>query len=288
MARENHMGKTDKTATDQIVERYGIFADEAMRTNKALPVNMDGMAPKTGQESENLAGRLYGDSVLIDLPAPAVNASIGCGNPFEIADLQVGETVLDIGSGGGIDCFIAAREVGPKGYVIGVDVSPSMIDLANKNKYKMGVENVEFRLGNIEQPPVESNSVDILISNCVIDVSPDKMAVFREAFRVLKSCGRMAISDTVLVGDIEAKLKANIDKWAGAVITPLINLPEFLQLIADAGFVDIRVDTLTSYGLENFDELDSSSKAVLTAGVDWMPLPPNMGLFSAAIWARKP
>lgn len=282
------MSKKEKPAAEQIAERYGRFADQAMGTDAPLPVNIDGMAPQTAQESDMLAGRLYANDILIDLPEPAVNASIGCGNPFEIAALQVGEAVLDLGSGGGIDCFIAAKEVGPTGYVIGVDVTPSMIELANKNKREMGTKNVEFRLGEIEAPPVESRSIDVIISNCVIDISPDKKSVFEEAYRVLKSGGRMAISDTVLLGDLEPKLKANIDKWAGAVITPLISLEEFLQQIADAGFVDIRVESLTSYGLDNFDELDEASQKTLTAGVDWKPLQPDTGLFSAAIWARKP
>ena len=282
------MSQNDKRADDQIAARYGTFADQALESDQPLPVNIDGMAPQTEKDAEHLAGRLYAGSELIDLPAPAVNASIGCGNPFEIANVQLGETVLDLGSGGGIDCFIAAKEVGPTGYVIGVDVTPSMIDLANKNRQEMGVENVEFRLGAIEAPPVDSNSVDLIISNCVIDISPDKTAVFNEAFRVLKPGGRMAISDTVLLGEIEPKLKANIDKWAGAVITPLISLQDYLQFIAEAGFVDIRVDSLTSYGLENFDQLDEASKQTLTAGVEWTPLPENTGLFSAAIWARKP
>lgn len=282
------MNQNDETASEQIAQRYGRFADQAMASDVPLPVNIDGMAPQTDQESDMLAERLYANDTLIDLPATAVNASIGCGNPFEIADLKAGETVLDLGSGGGIDCFIAAKEVGPDGFVIGVDVTPSMIELANKNKQQMGVENVEFRLGRIEAPPIESNAIDLIVSNCVIDVSPDKTAVFEEAFRVLKPGGRMAISDTVLLGDIEPKLKANIDKWSGAVITPLIALPEFLQFITDAGFVDIRVDSLTSYGLENFDTLDDASQQTLAAGIGWVPLPPNTGLFSASIWARKP
>ena len=282
------MNKKENSANDQISERYGRFADQAMATNVPLPVNIDGMAPQTERKSPMLAGRLYTNDVLIDLPEPAVNASIGCGNPFEIAAIQEGETVLDLGSGGGIDCFIAAKAVGPTGYVIGVDVTPSMIDLANKNKLETGMENVEFRLGTIEVPPVDSASIDLIISNCVIDVSPDKAAVFSEAFRVLKPGGRMAISDTVLLGEIEPQLKSNNDQWSGAIITPLISLQAYLGFIVDAGFVDVQVHKLTSYGLEDFDAIDDASKEVLTAGIEWEPLPENTGLFSAAISARKP
>ncbi|MEM8862987.1 MAG: methyltransferase domain-containing protein [Chloroflexota bacterium] len=280
-------GKNESTSK-QIAERYGQFADQALETNAPLPVNVDGMAPQSDSDSEKLADRLYSQIDLIDLPEPAVNASIGCGNPFEIANLKPGETVLDLGSGGGIDCFIAAKSVSPNGYVIGVDVTPSMIELANKNKRETGAQNVEFRLGTIEQPPVDSETIDVIISNCVIDISPNKQSVFEEAYRVLKPGGRMAISDTILLGEIEPKLKANIDQWSGAVVTPLISLQEFLSYIDAAGFVDIRVDSLTSYGLENFDTLDEASQKQLTAGIEWKPLPEGTGLFSAAIWAQKP
>ncbi|MCB0063960.1 MAG: hypothetical protein KDE19_17680, partial [Caldilineaceae bacterium] len=130
--------------------------------------------------------------------------------------------------------------------------------------------------------------IDRIISNCVIDVSPNKTAVFKEAFRVLRAGGEIAISDTVLLGDIPPLLKTNIDIWAGAVITPLITLPDFLQFMIDVNFVDIQVESLTSYGLENFNQLDAESQQTLTNGVAWVPLPPNTGLYSASILARKP
>lgn len=283
-----NMNQTDQTTSEQVAARYGEFAEQVAGSGRPLPFNVDGSAPQTGQPATTLAGRLYSDKELVDLPTPAVNASIGCGNPVAIANLKPGETVLDLGSGGGIDCFMAARAVGPNGYVIGVDATPAMIDLANRNKQEMAAANVEFRLGQIEELPVASNSIDLIISNCVIDVSPDKAAVFQEAFRVLKNGGRMAISDTVILGEIAPELKANIDSWAGAVITPLITLPEFLQFMANANFVDIEVEALTSYGLENFEQLDMASKQTLTKGIPWRPLPPNTGLYSASIWARKP
>lgn len=272
----------------QVQERYGEFATSVMDSGKPLPFNIDGSAPQTGVEAERLAERLYSPNELIDLPTPVVNASIGCGNPVALAEIKPGECVLDLGSGGGIDCFMAAKVVGPNGHVIGVDVTPAMIDLATKNKTEMGITNVEFRLGNIEELPVESNIVDLVLSNCVIDISPDKDAVFQEAFRVLKSGGRIVISDTVLLGEMPDQLRANIDIWAGAVVTPLIPLPEFLQYMIDAGFVEIQVDSLTSYGLENFDQLDAASQQTLTKDIDWEPLPLNTGLYSASIRARKP
>ena len=282
------MNSHEINAGQQIEERYQRYAEQAMATNEPLPFNIDGYAPKNGRETDKLADRLYADADLIDLPEPVINASIGCGNPLAMASIKPGEHVLDLGSGGGIDCFMAAKSVGSEGHVIGVDATQSMIDLANQNKQKMGLENVEFRYGRIEELPVASNSIDLIISNCVIDISPDKTSVFQEAFRVLKSGGRIAISDTVIMGEIPPKLKANIDTWSGAVITPLIPLSEFLAYMIEAGFIDIQVESLTSYGLENFDALDEASKKILTDGIEWAPLPPDTGLYSASIWARTP
>lgn len=282
------MNTTKNTTDKQIEARYGQYAAQVMRSEERLSYNADGCAPQTGRHAAMLAERLYAANELIDLPTPAVNAALGCGNPVALANLTPGETVLDLGSGGGIDCFMAAKAVGPDGYVIGVDATPAMIDLANQNKQRMGLTNVEFRLGRIEELPVESNTVDRIISNCVIDVSPDKAAVFQEAFRVLRAGGEIAISDTVILGDMPPRLKANIDLWAGAVITPLITLPDFLQFMIDVNFVDIHVESLTSYGLENFNQLDAESQQTLTNGVAWVPLPPNTGLYSASILARKP
>lgn len=282
------MSQKDDATIEKVKERYGSYAKQVMASDEPLPFNADGSAPQTEKQANTLAGRLYTDSELMDLPISAINASIGCGNPLVLTNLKVGQRVLDLGSGGGIDCFMAAKAVGDNGYVIGIDATLSMIELANQSKQKMGVRNVEFRLGRIEELPVESNSIDLAISNCVIDVSPHKEAVFQEIFRVLKSGGQVAITDTVIQGELPSKLKANIDIWAGAVITPLISLTEFLHVMANAHFIDIKVQSLTSYGLESFDELDYESRMTLTKGIEWTPLPPNTGLYSASIIAEKP
>lgn len=165
--------------------------------------------------------------------------SLGCGDPVTIAGLRVGERVLDLGSGG-IDCFLAARQVGPAGYVIGVDMTPAMLAKANANKARMGVENVEFRQGQIETLPLEDESVDVVMSNCVINLSPDKPAVFREAFRVLRPGGRIAISDIVTEGEFSDALRADLSRWAECV-TGAIDVNAYINLMRQAGFTDITV-----------------------------------------------
>lgn len=185
-----------------------------------------------------------------------------------MAALKPGEVVLDLGSGGGIDCFLAAKRVGYLGKVIGVDMTPEMIAKANANKAKMGVRNVEFRRGQIEALPIEDSSIDVIMSNCVINLSPDKQAVFREAFRVLRTDGRLAISDIVTEGEFSPELRAQADKWAECV-TGAIDADRYAQIMRTAGFVDVQiVDKVTADSL-----------------IERQPGMPR--LFSARITARK-
>ncbi|MBZ0287945.1 MAG: arsenite methyltransferase [Anaerolineae bacterium] len=183
---------------------------------------------------------LYDAQLLEGLPADVTNISLGCGDPVTIAGLKAGETVVDLGSGGGIDCFLAARQVGDNGYVIGVDMTPDMLMKANSNKVKMGVHNVEFRRGQIEALPVTDNSIDVVMSNCVINLSPDKQAVFSEAFRVLKPGGRVSISDIVTEGDFSEELRADAAKWAECV-TGAIDVNAYTGIMRDVGFTNIQV-----------------------------------------------
>lgn len=183
---------------------------------------------------------LYDASLISDLPVDVTGLSLGCGDPVSIASLKAGETVLDLGSGGGIDCFLAARQVGASGYVIGVDMTPEMLMKANANKVKMGVNNVEFRRGQIEALPVQDNSIDVIMSNCVINLSPEKQAVFAEAVRVLKPGGRISISDIVTEGEFSAELRADAAKWAECV-TGAIDQDIYTGMMRDAGFTDIQV-----------------------------------------------
>jgi SAM-dependent methyltransferase len=215
------------------------------------------------------AGELYDAALLAGLPADVTGLSLGCGDPVTIASLQPGETVLDLGSGGGMDCFLAARQVGEQGQVIGVDMTPAMLARANQAKAKLGLSNVEFRQGQIEALPVADNSVDVVMSNCVINLAPDKAAVFREAFRVLKPGGRLAVSDIVTEGEFSAMARADGAAWA-ACITGAIDVQEYVSLVQQAGFEDVKVT----------DKVE--------AGVEGTPQSGEPRLFSARITAHKP
>ena len=186
----------------------------------------------------------YTDADLTSVP-PGADLGLGCGNPQAIAGLKAGERVLDLGSGGGFDAFLAARQVGPTGRVIGVDMTPEMITLARRNASKTGLRHVEFRLGEIEQLPVAAASIDVIISNCVINLSPDKPAVFREAFRALVPGGRLAISDMVAIGDIPAALAADPAAYTGCVAgAESVEMIE--RVLREVGFHDVHVTVQTS------------------------------------------
>jgi SAM-dependent methyltransferase len=183
---------------------------------------------------------LYSEDELDDLPESVTGASAGCGNPAAIASLQPGELVLDLGSGGGIDCFLAAKKVGPSGQVIGLDMTPEMIRLSRRNAREMGIDNVDFRWGEMEEMPIGDASVDVILSNCVINLSPDKDAVFSEAYRVLKPGGRMSVSDIVVNGDLPAPLRRSLDAWAGCVAGAL-DEAVYLDKMRSAGLSDVEV-----------------------------------------------
>jgi len=206
---------------------------------------------------------------LFGLPVEVTGLSLGCGDPVSIASLRPGETVLDLGSGGGIDCFLAARQVGENGHVIGVDMTPEMLAKANANKARMGVTNVEFRHGQIEALPVEDGTVDAVISNCVINLSPDKGAVFQDVYRVLKPGGRVSISDIVTEGEFSPEMRADSAQWAECV-TGAIDAADYTGLMRAAGFVDIQI-------------VDKASAEGIVSRRDGMPR-----IYSARITARKP
>jgi SAM-dependent methyltransferase len=186
------------------------------------------------------AARYYSDAELNGLPESVTDISLGCGNPLAISELQPGEVVLDLGSGGGIDCFLAAKQVGPEGKVIGLDMTPDMIKLARRNAKKVGATNVDFRYGEMEEIPLPDQSVDAVISNCVINLSPDKDAVFGEVFRVLRPGGRMNVSDIVVDGHLPQPIRDSLNAWAGCVAGAL-DESDYLSKIKAAGFEDVQV-----------------------------------------------
>ncbi len=222
-----------------------------------------------GDASCGCESGLYSADMIQTLDSETVNLSLGCGDPVSIASLEPGQTVLDLGSGGGIDCFLAARQVGESGQVIGVDMTPEMLAKANAARDRMSLHNVEFRRGQIEALPVDDNTVDVVMSNCVINLAPDKAPVFREAFRVLKPGGRVSISDIVTEGEFSAELRADTAQWAECV-TGAIDSAIYTGLMREAGFVDIQV-------------VDKSDADDIIPHRDGMPR-----VFSARITARKP
>jgi arsenite methyltransferase len=226
---------------------------------------------------------LYGASQMAELPETAVLASLGCGNPTAFAQLNPGETVLDLGSGGGIDVLLSARRVGPTGKAYGLDMTDEMLELARQNQRKAGVANVEFLKGEIENIPLPDNSVDVVISNCVINLSADKDRVLREAFRVLKPGGRFAVSDVVTRGEMLPEIRNSVLLWVGCVAGALEE-QEYRRKLASAGFEQIEVEPTRVYRIEDAREFLSAQ------GIDADALAPQVdGKFmSAFVRALKP
>jgi len=210
--------------------------------------------------AQNISKKIgYTNEELQMVPENA-NLGLGCGNPLALASLKQGETVLDLGSGAGLDCFLAAQKVGQNGKVIGVDMTPEMIEKARENARKENYQNVEFRLGEIENLPVADNSVDLVISNCVINLSPDKKRVFKETFRVLKPNGRLMISDIVLLKELPNVIKNSVNAYIGCLSGAMIK-DEYVEAIKDAGFQEVRIIDETSFPIECMAN-DPTAKAI--------------------------
>jgi len=230
-----------------------------------------------------ITSNLYDATQTSQLPEQAVKASLGCGNPTALAQLNPGEIVLDLGSGGGIDVLLSARRVGPSGKAYGLDMTDEMLALARQNQLKAGVENVEFLKGEIENIPLPENSVDVIISNCVINLSADKDLVLREAFRVLKPGGRLAVSDVVVTGDVPPEVRRHVELWVGCIAGALKD-SEYQTKLQAAGFESIDIEPTRVYTIED-------ARQFLTAqGIDVDRIAPAVdGKFkSAFIRAVKP
>ena len=214
-----------------------------------------------GEALDPITANLYQADETTGLPAEAVRASFGCGNPTALATIQPGETVLDLGSGGGIDVFLSARRVGPTGKVYGLDMTDEMLELARENQEKAGVTNVEFLKGEIEHIPLPDNSVDLIISNCVINLSPDKTQVLKEAFRVLKPGGRFAVSDIVIRGVIPQEIRHSVELWAGCVAGALEE-STYQAKLKETGFEQISIEATRIYSAKDAKEF------LMGAGLD--------------------
>ena len=263
-----------------VKERYGKAALNVFSGKEGCCCN-SGIS-SCGQ-SDPITGNLYDIAQKGELPDTAVLASLGCGNPTALAELKPGETVLDLGSGGGIDVFLSARRVSPGGKAYGLDMTDEMLALARENQKKAGVENVEFLKGEIENIPLPDNSVDVIISNCVINLSGDKDAVLREAFRVLKPGGRFAVSDIVTRGEVPSEIRQNMLLWAGCIAGALEE-NEYCEKLALAGFKEIAIEPTRIYKSEDILSL------FIEKGFDVSAIAPQVeGKFiSGFIRARKP
>ena len=263
---------------EAVREKYGQAALRVQSSKSSCcggPADQDRGSPITSE--------LYDQAETRGLPAEAILASLGCGNPTALAQLKPGESVLDLGSGGGIDVLLSAKRVGPTGKAYGLDMTDEMLALARDNQRKAGIDNVEFLKGEIENIPMPDNTADVIISNCVINLSADKDRVLREAFRVLKPGGRLAVSDVVTRGDVPAELRRDILLWAGCIAGALEE-SEYVAKLAQAGFEAIEIEPTRIYGIEDARDLLGSK------GVDVDAIAPQVeGKFmSAFVRAVKP
>jgi SAM-dependent methyltransferase len=244
---------SEQALKDVIQQKYGEAA-----TRAATGAAKGGCCGTSCGCGDPITSDLYGADQTTGLPDAAVAASLGCGNPTALIELREGETVLDLGSGGGIDVLLSARRVGSTGKVYGLDMTDEMLALARENQRKAGATNVEFLKGDIEQIPLPDNSVDVIISNCVINLSSDKAKVLREAFRVLRPGGRFAVSDVVVRGDVPDAIRRNVELWVGCVAGALQET-EYARLLTEAGFSGVEVEPWRVYDINDAREFLTSS-----------------------------
>ena len=227
---------------EAVKEKYGQAARQARSDTSSCC--------GSGRSCDPITSNLYDSREMGDVPEQALRASLGCGNPTALAELKPGEVVLDLGSGGGIDVLLSAKRVGPAGKAYGLDMTDDMLALARENQRKAGVENVEFLKGEIENIPLPDNSVDVIISNCVINLSADKDRVLREAFRVLKPGGRFAVSDVVVKAEVSPEIRKSVELWIGCIAGALRD-SEYIDKLENAGFEAVEIEPTRVYDIED-------------------------------------
>jgi arsenite methyltransferase len=276
----------EKEIKEKVGEHYAGLARQAAQraSTSCCSPQPSCCSPAESQVVNPISGQIYTPEDLKELPLEAVLASAGCGNPVALAELHPGEVVLDLGSGGGIDVLLSARRVGPTGKAYGLDMVDEMLELARQNQQKAGIENVEFLKGEMEDIPLPDNSVDVIISNCVVNLSPDKDSVLREAYRVLRPGGRLAVSDIVYRGGMPEELRRNMEMWSGCLAGSLEE-SEYVIKLKTVGFQDVGVEVTRVWKEEDLrgtqiegavDSLSSEARQALSNFV------------SAFIRARKP
>jgi arsenite methyltransferase len=274
------------TIKDIVQEKYGEAA-RRVRTGSGLPADCCSKTSccegEASASCDPITSNLYDAGESSELPEKAISASLGCGNPTALAELKPGETVLDLGSGGGIDVLLSAKRVGPSGKAYGLDMTDEMLALAEENKRKSGLTNVEFLKGEIENIPLPDNSVEVIISNCVINLSGDKDRVMREAFRVLKPGGRFAVSDVVVRGEVPAEVRKSMELWVGCIAGALEEM-DYVRILAKAGFDAIDIEPTRVYSI------DDARQFLLGEGVDADAIAPLVQdkFMSAFVRAKKP
>jgi ubiquinone/menaquinone biosynthesis C-methylase UbiE len=266
--------RTDSEIKQEVRKRYGEAA------KRAASKDTGGGCCDGAVDESVITSSLYATDELQHLPQEAVVASLGCGNPVAVAELREGETVLDLGSGGGIDVLLSARRVGPQGKAYGLDMTDEMLELARANAGKAGVGNVTFLKGEMEAIPLPAAEVDVIISNCVVNLSPDKDAVLREAFRVLRPGGRVAIADIVTRNDLPAAIKESMAAWTGCIAGALTDA-DYRAKLAAAGFEDVEIESFREYTAADAAAggLGEKAKELADGG---------LGIFSAVVRATKP
>jgi arsenite methyltransferase len=291
----NTVPRDDEKLREKVRERYGSAALQVLETGDATSDGCCGTGSSCcGTSSSSCCGTgnenvvtsdLYSSTELGELPLAAALASLGCGNPTALAELKPGEKVLDLGSGGGIDVLLSARRVGPTGFAYGLDMTDAMLKLAEKNRVEAGVENVRFLKGVIEDIPLAASSVDVIISNCVINLSADKGQVLREAYRVLTPGGRFAVSDIVFQGHIPDAIRGDLEAWAGCIAGALEE-EMYRGLLHEAGFTDIEVEVTRRYALGDIANSGASASIATLSETERTDI--DGKFVSAFIRARKP